>query len=165
MPRTLYDYIYLEDNTADGTKYWWHNWAQNKNQKTSKTWNTVRYSVSNKEKPSTPLQENAITVFGPRFYNSSNYMKGIESVKTEKFKFELDKFLDLISDDQKCPTMSPHQEAIASSTSSLIWGLKEFTKVVDSPTLPWSSLSCFETTSSIRVQKTNNYKHCACIIS
>ena len=32
---------------------------------------------------------------------------------------------------QKCPTMSPHQEALASSTSSLIWGLKEFTTLVD----------------------------------
>ena len=52
---------------------------------------------------------------------------------------------------QKCPTMSPHLEAIASSTSSLIRGLKECTKVVESPTLPWSSLSYFETTQSIQV--------------
>ena len=51
-PWTLYNYIYLEDNTAYGAKYLWHNWAHNKNQKTSKTWNTVRYSVSNKQKPS-----------------------------------------------------------------------------------------------------------------
>ena len=51
---------------------------------------------------------------------------------------------------QKCQTMSPHQEATASSTSSLILGLKEFTKVVESPTRPWSSLSCFETTPSIQ---------------
>ena len=49
-----YIYIYiLKDNTAYGPKYWWYNGAQNKNQKTHKTWNTVRYSVSNKEKPST----------------------------------------------------------------------------------------------------------------
>ena len=47
--------------------------------------------------------------------------------------------------------MSPHQEAIASSTSSLIWGLKEFTDVVESPTRPWSSLICVETTPSIQV--------------
>ena len=52
-PWMLYNYIYLEDNTAYGAKYWWHNWAHNKNQKTSKTWNTVRYLVSNKQKPST----------------------------------------------------------------------------------------------------------------
>ena len=37
------------------------------------------------------LQENAITVFGPRFYNSlPKYLRDIESVKTEKFKFDLD---------------------------------------------------------------------------
>ena len=50
---------------------------------------------------------------------------------------------------QKCPTMSPHQEAIASSTSSLIWGFKEFTTMVEPPTRPWSSLSCFEATPSM----------------
>ena len=26
-PWTLYNYIYLEDNTAYGAKYYWHNWA------------------------------------------------------------------------------------------------------------------------------------------
>ena len=45
-PWTLYNYIYLEDNTAYGAKYWWYNWAHNKIQKTSKTWNTVRYLAS-----------------------------------------------------------------------------------------------------------------------
>ena len=40
------------------------------------------------------LQENAITVFGPRLNNSfPKYLRDIESVKTEKFKFGLDKFL------------------------------------------------------------------------
>ena len=52
---------------------------------------------------------------------------------------------------QKCPTMLPHQEAITYLTSSLIWGFKEFTPVVESPTRPWSSLSCFEATPSIQV--------------
>ena len=68
------------------------------------------------------LHENAITVFGPRLYNSlPKYLRDTESVKTEKFKFELDKFLDTIPDEsQKYQTMSPHQEVIASSTSSLI---------------------------------------------
>ena len=38
------------------------------------------------------LQENAITVFGPWLYNSlPKYLRDIECVKTEKFKFELDK--------------------------------------------------------------------------
>ena len=52
-PWTLYNYIYLEDNTTYDAKYCWHNGAHNKKQKTSKTWNTVRYSVSNKQKPNT----------------------------------------------------------------------------------------------------------------
>ena len=39
------------------------------------------------------------------------------------------------------------QEATASSTSYLILGLKEFTKVGESPTRPWSRLSCFKTTT------------------
>ena len=50
------------------------------------------------------LQENAITVFGPRLCNSlPKYLRDIESVKTEKFKFELDKFLELIPDEPKMP--------------------------------------------------------------
>ena len=53
-PRERYIVIYyLEDNTGYGAKYLWYNGTLNKNQKTSKTWNTVCYSVSNKEKPST----------------------------------------------------------------------------------------------------------------
>ena len=43
-----------------------------------------------------------MTVFGPRLYNSlPKYLRDIESVKTEKFKFELDKFLDTIPDQPK----------------------------------------------------------------
>ena len=54
--------------------------------------------------PPQSLQENAITVFGPRLYNSlPKYLRDIESVKTEKFKFELDKFLDNIPDQPKMP--------------------------------------------------------------
>ena len=55
-------------------------------------------------KPAKSLQENAITVFGPRLYNSlPKYMRDIESVKTEKFKFELGKLLELIPDQPKMP--------------------------------------------------------------
>ena len=44
--------------------------------------------------PAKFLQENEITVFGPRLYNSlPKYLRDIESVKTGKIKFELDKFL------------------------------------------------------------------------
>ena len=52
--------------------------------------------------PAQSLQENALTVFGPRLYNSlPKYLRDIENVKTEKFKFELGKFLELIPDESK----------------------------------------------------------------
>ena len=103
--------------------------------------------------PAQSLQENAITVFGARLYNSlPKFLRDIESVKTEISEFELDKnFWSSFLISQKCPTMSPHQEATASSTSSHIWGLKEFTKVVESPIRPRSSHSRFDTTPSIQV--------------
>ena len=58
-PWALYNYIYiyLEDNTAYGAKYWWENETPNKNRKALKTWNTVRYSVSNKQKPSLGMRD------------------------------------------------------------------------------------------------------------
>ena len=62
----------------------------------------IQYTTN--RNPAESLQENAITVFGPRLYNSlPKYLRGIESVKTEKFKFELDKFLELIPDEPKMP--------------------------------------------------------------
>ena len=71
--------------------------------------------------PAQSLQENAITVFGLRLYNSlPKYLRDIEGVKTEKFKSELDIFYRSFLMTQKCPTMSPHQEATAFSTSTLI---------------------------------------------
>ena len=51
--RYIFMDLYLEDNTAYGAKYCWYNVTQNRTLKTSKTWNSVRYSVSNKQKPST----------------------------------------------------------------------------------------------------------------
>ena len=54
--------------------------------------------------PAQSLQENTITVLGPRLYNSLlKYMRYIESVKTETIRFKLDKFLELISDEPKMP--------------------------------------------------------------
>ena len=54
--------------------------------------------------PAQCLQEIAITVFGTRLYNSlPKYLRDAESVKTETFKFELDKFLELIPDEPKMP--------------------------------------------------------------
>ena len=62
------------------------------------------FSIQLTETPAQSLQENAITVFKPRLYNSlPKYLRDIESVKTEKFKFELDKFLELIPDEPKMP--------------------------------------------------------------
>ena len=54
--------------------------------------------------PAQSLQDNAITVFRPRLYNSlSKYLRDIESIKTEKFIFDLDMFLELIPDQPKMP--------------------------------------------------------------
>ena len=80
-----YIIIYIWKITQQyGAKYRWYNVAQNKNQKTSSAWNTVCYRIPNKQKPSTiSSKKNAITVFGPRLYNSlSKYLTDIESVKT-----------------------------------------------------------------------------------
>ena len=66
--------------------------------------------------PAQSLQENAITVFGPRLYNSlQKYLRDIESVKTEKFKFELDKFFNTISDQPKMPN-----DVTASGSNSIL---------------------------------------------
>ena len=55
--------------------------------------------------PAQSLQENATTVLGPPLYNSlPKYLRDIGSVKTEKFKFELDKFLELIPGEPKLPS-------------------------------------------------------------
>ena len=57
--------------------------------------------------PEQSLQENAITVVGPRLYNSfPKYLRDIESVKTEKFKLLLLKFLELIPDEPQMPNYS-----------------------------------------------------------
>ena len=102
--------------------------------------------------PAQSLQENSITVFGPRLYNSlPKYLRDIESVKTEKFKFEPDKFLELIPVEQKMPN------CVTASGSN--WILNQLTHLMAQgiyrsggvPTRPRSSLSCFETTPSIQV--------------
>ena len=150
---TLYNYIYLEDNTAYCAKYWWHNGEQNKNQKTPKTWNAVSYSVSNKQKPSTiPSRKCNNCIWAPLYNSLSKYL--ISKVLRLKISnFISTNFWRSLLMSQKCPTMSPHQEATASSTSSLIWGLKEFTEVVESPTRPWSNVRWFETTPSIQLHR------------
>ena len=69
-----------------------------------RTQSVIQYPTN--RNPAQSLQENLITVtvFGPRLYNSlPKYLRGIESVKTEIFKFKLDKFLELIPDEPKIP--------------------------------------------------------------
>ena len=62
----------------------------------------IQYPTNRNPKQS--LQENTITVFGPWLYNSlPKYLRDIKSVKTEKLKLELDKFLDTIPDLPKMP--------------------------------------------------------------
>ena len=64
--------------------------------------------------PAQSLQENAITVFGPQLNQLvAKYLRDIESVITEKFKFELDKFLDTIPDQ---PKMSNYVTASGSNS-------------------------------------------------
>ena len=110
----------------------------------------------NNRNPAQSLQENAITVFGPRLYNSlPKYLRDIESVKTEKFKFELEKFLDTIPDQ---PIMSNHVTTSGSNsildqlTHLRAQGIYHSGGVPDSA-MEQSSLSCFEATPSIQVSK------------
>ena len=72
-----------------------------KTRKHPRTSPTLTYSLTQcvikyptNRNPAQSPQENNITIFGPRLYNSlPKYLRYIESVKTEKLKFELDKFL------------------------------------------------------------------------
>ena len=71
------------------------------------------------------LPEYAITIFGPRLYNSlPKYPRVIESVETEKFKLELDKFLEFINDEPKMPN---YVTAVRSNTASntIYWYIKK----------------------------------------
>ena len=126
------------------------------NHKTSKTWNTVHYSVSNKQKHDTiPSREcnNKMYLGLGCTTRCQNIWETSKVLKLKNSNLSSTSFWSSFLISQKCPTVSPHQEAIASSTSSLIWGLKEITKMVESSTRPWSSLSCFEATPSIQVSK------------
>ena len=75
-----------------------YNWTRNINQKASKTWNKVCYSVPNKQKPSTIPRKKC---------NDCVWVSVVQLVakvlKAEKFKCELDKFLEFIPDEPKMP--------------------------------------------------------------
>ena len=96
------------------------------------------------------LQENAITVFGPRLFNSlPKYLRYIESVKTENFKFELNKFPELIPDQPKMPnyvTESRSNSILDQPTHLRAQGIYQSGGVPDSA---MERLSCFEATPSI----------------
>ena len=65
---------------------------------------SLLFSTQQIETPSTIPQENAITVFGPRLYNLlPKYLRDIGSVKTDKFKLQLYKFLEISPDEPKMP--------------------------------------------------------------
>ena len=103
-PWTLYNYIYLKITkqmvpNIDGTMGHTINTRKHPRHETQCV---IQYPTN--RHPAQSLQENAITVFRPRLYNSlPKYLRDIESVKTEKFKFELHKFLELITDQPKMP--------------------------------------------------------------
>ena len=121
---------------------------------TSKTWNTVCYSVSNKQKPSTiPSIKYNNSIWALVVQLVAKISKDIVSVQTEKFKFELNKFLELIhcraQNAKLCHRSRKqhhHRPAISSLGSrNLPWCM------VESLTRSWSRLSCCETTQSIQV--------------
>ena len=101
----------------------------------------IRYPTN--RNPTQSLQENSITVFGPRLYNSlPKYVRYIESVKIEKFKFALDKFLELITDEPKIPnyvTAAGSNSILDQLTYLRAQGIYQGGGVPD----------CFETTPSI----------------
>ena len=67
-----------------------------------KTWTQCVIQYPTNRNPAQSLQETAITVLGPRLYSSLiKHLRDIGSAKTEKFKFELDKSLELIPDEPK----------------------------------------------------------------
>ena len=104
--------------------------------------------------PAQPLQENAITVFGPRLYNSlPKYLRDIKSVKTENFKFEHDKFLDTIRDQPEMPnyvTASGSNSILDQFTHLRAQGIYHMGGVPDSA---MEQSCCFEATPSIQVSK------------
>ena len=99
------------------------------------------------------LQENAITVFGPRLYNSLPGYQRHRKCQNWKIQIRAWKLFGALSGwAQKCPTMSPRQEATTSLINSHIVGLNTSTTPMESPTQRWSRLNCSETTpSNLRV--------------
>ena len=145
----IYNYIYLEDNTAYGAKYWWYIGHKMKTSKHPRHGTQCVIQYPTNRNPEQSLHENAIIVFGLRLYNSlPKYLRDIESVKTEKYKFEPDKFIELIPDEPKMPnyvTASGSNGILHQLTHLMAQGIYQCGGVPD--------FSCFETTPSIQVSK------------
>ena len=113
--------------------------------------------------PAQSLQENAITIFGPRMYNArpkcpkytmSKCLRVIKSVKTEKFTFDIDKFQELIPDTPKVTNY-----VTAAGNNSILHQLSHHKaqeihnggdvskEHLMSPTRPWSRFNCNETSA------------------
>ena len=118
----------------DGTKG--HNIKTRKHPRHGTHACVIQYPTS--RNPAQSLQENPITVFGPRLYNSlAKYLRDIENVKTEKFKFEVDKFLDQIPDEPKMPnyvTASGSNSILDQQTHLRAQGIYQSGGVPDSAT-------------------------------
>ena len=89
--------------------------------------------------PAQSLQENAITVFTPWLNNYllPKYLRDIKNVKTEKFKFGLDKFLELIPDEPKMPnyvTAAENNSILDQPTHLRAQGIHQSGGVPDSAT-------------------------------
>ena len=82
--RERHKIIFIWNNiTAYGAKCWWYNGTQNRNQKTTKTGNSVLFSTQPTEIQRNPFKKVKFHVFGHRLYNSlPKYLRDIESVKT-----------------------------------------------------------------------------------
>ena len=102
----------------------------------------MRYRVPPEQKPNTIPSRNAINLFWHRLYNSISKYQRDECVKTEKSKFELDKFLVLILDE---PKMSNYFTA-ARNNISILDQLSLLIELKDSRIC---RRNCYETISSI----------------
>ena len=104
----------MEDNTAHCAKYWWHNGIQNGNQKTSKTWNTVRCSVSNKQKCSTiSSRKSNSCVWASAVQLTVKISETSKLLKVKNSNLSSTNFYSSFLISPKCPTMSPQPEATA----------------------------------------------------
>ena len=103
-----------------------------KKTKTSKLRETVRYSVSNKQKPSTVpsriCNNCVLATFVQLVGKISDRHRKCWNHKIQIWAWQISRTNSWWA--KKCPTMPPQQETTASSTSCIILGLKEFTRGV-----------------------------------